>query len=66
MSTTVLEALRNAQINFQTLGRQGLSGNFIYEYAMDQLGNVLKAIRFTFLRWINLTMRSKRLKTTNP
>lgn len=44
MSTTVLEALQSAQINFQTLGSQGLNGNFVYDVAMDQLGNAIKAL----------------------
>ena len=44
MSTTVHEALLNAQINFQNLGRMGAAGNPLYMIAMEQLNNGLEAI----------------------
>ena len=45
MSTTVLEALENAQVNFETLGRMGAASNPIYMIAMDQLNNAIEAIQ---------------------
>ena len=44
MSTTVLEALQSAQINFGTLAKLGLKVHPIYFLAMDQLNNALQAI----------------------
>ena len=44
MSTTVLDALRNAQINFETLGNMGLRNNPIYLITKEQLDNALEAI----------------------
>ena len=46
MSTTVLDALMNAKINFetaQTMGHSG-SGNPIFMIAMEQLNNAIKAL----------------------
>lgn len=48
MSTTVLEALQSAQINFQTLGNVGLKGDPIYEIAKEQLDNGIKALENGF------------------
>ena len=46
MSTTVLEALQNAQCNFETVGENGLlGGNVIYQIALDQLKNAIEAIK---------------------
>ena len=44
MSTTVLEVLLNAQINFQDAGRMGCNHNPIFLMAMDQLNNGIAAI----------------------
>ena len=44
MSTTVYEALLNAQINFKTLGDMGGKGNPYYVIAMDQLNNAIDAL----------------------
>jgi hypothetical protein len=44
MSTTVLEALQNAQINFDNLGRMGLKENPIYFIASEQLKNAIEAL----------------------
>ena len=44
MSTTVLEALQNAQVNFTTVGNMGASRNPIFQIAMDQLNNVIEAL----------------------
>lgn len=45
MSTTVLDALEGAKINFETLGRFGLSANPIYIIAIGQLTNGIAALR---------------------
>lgn len=37
--TTALEALQNARINFENLGRMGLGKNPLYLIAMEQLSN---------------------------
>lgn len=44
MSTTVLEALQNAQINFETLGNSGLKANGIFLIAKGQLDNAIEAL----------------------
>lgn len=44
MSTTVLEALQNAQLNFETLGNSGLKTNGIFLIAKDQLDNAIEAL----------------------
>ena len=44
MSTTVLGALQNAKINFETIGRFGASGNPIFMIAMEQLNNAIAAL----------------------
>ena len=44
MSTTVIEALANAQINFETVGRMGANGNPIFRIAMGQLTNAITAL----------------------
>jgi hypothetical protein len=44
MSTTVLEALKNAQTNFETLGNQGLKRNPIFAIAISQLTNGVLAL----------------------
>ena len=44
MSTTVLEALQNAQINFETIGKMGAKNNPIFMIAMDQLNNAITAL----------------------
>ena len=44
MSTTVLEALQNAQINFETIGKIGAKNNPIFMIAMDQLNNAITAL----------------------
>lgn len=45
MSTTVLDALQNAQINFETVGRMtGGNRNPIFGIAMEQLNNAIAAI----------------------
>ncbi len=42
--TTVLEALKNAQINLATLGRMGLVGHPIFVIATEQLKNGIEAL----------------------
>ena len=44
MSTTVLEALQNAQINFVTVGKFGAKSNPIFLIAMEQLNNAIAAL----------------------
>jgi hypothetical protein len=44
MSTTVLEALQNAELNFKNVGRMGAKNNPIYMMAMEQLKNAIKAL----------------------
>jgi len=44
MSTTVLGCLENAKINFENLGRAGLSQNPFFIIAMDQLNNAIGAL----------------------
>lgn len=44
MSTTVLEALQNAQINFETLGNSSLKANGIFLIAKGQLDNAIEAL----------------------
>ena len=46
MSTTVLEALQNAQYNFEVMGQMsvGAKNNPAYELAMEQLENAIKAL----------------------
>lgn len=45
MMTTILEALQNAQCNFETVARLGCgSNNPIYTIAMDQLKNAIEAL----------------------
>ena len=43
MSTTVLEALQNAKINFETI-KMMLPAHPIYDMALEQLSNGLKAL----------------------
>ena len=44
MSTTVLEALQNAQCNFENIRKMGFKNNPLYEFAMDQLKNGIEAL----------------------
>ena len=44
MSTTVLEALQNAELNFKTVGSMGAKNNLIYMIAMEQLKNAIEAL----------------------
>ena len=44
MSTTVHEALQNAQINFENLGRSPLGKHPFFLIAKSQLDNALEAI----------------------
>ncbi|WP_133719034.1 hypothetical protein [Methylocaldum gracile] len=44
MSTTVLDALQNAQINFETIGKMGAKNNPIFMIAMNQLKNAITAL----------------------
>lgn len=44
MSTTVLEALQNAQINFGTLGKMGAKNSPFFVIAMEQLNNSITAL----------------------
>ena len=44
MSTTVFEALQNAQANFATLGGMGLSANPFFIIAKEQLDNAIEAL----------------------
>jgi len=44
MATTILDALQNAKVNFETIGRMGLKNNPIYMIAMEQLGNAVTAL----------------------
>lgn len=44
MSTTALEALQNAQINFETLGNMGLKSNPFFVIAKNQLDNGIEAL----------------------
>jgi len=41
---TILDALLNAQINFKTIGKMGLSSNPIYLITSDQLNNAIQAL----------------------
>lgn len=43
MSTTVLEALQNAQMNLQTVEKMGFN-KMLFDLAMEQLGNGIKAL----------------------
>lgn len=42
--TTVIDALRNAQLNFTTIGRMGASRSPIFVIAMQQLENGIQAL----------------------
>lgn len=42
--TTILEALENSEMNFETLGRMGMAQNPIYQIAMSQLKNSIEAL----------------------
>ena len=44
MRTTVLDALHNAQINFETIGEMGAKNNPIFMIAMGQLENAIAAL----------------------
>jgi hypothetical protein len=44
MSTTVIDALMNAKVNFETLGRMGARNNPIYMIALEQLSNAIEAL----------------------
>ena len=44
MSTSVIDALRNAQCNFETIGKFGFSQNAIFIIAMEQLNNGITAL----------------------
>jgi hypothetical protein len=44
MSTTVLDALYNAQINFETIGKMGAGNNPIFMIAMEQMNNAIAAL----------------------
>lgn len=44
MTTTVLDALENAKINFETVGHMGAARHPIYAIAMTQLTNAIKAL----------------------
>lgn len=45
MSTTVIEALENAKMNFETIGTMsGLSGHPIYMMALEQLKNGVESL----------------------
>ncbi len=44
MSTTVHEALMNAQINFINAGDMGASMNPIFKIAMGQMNNAMEAL----------------------
>ena len=44
MSTTVLEALENAKINFATARTMGVVGKPVYDTAMNQLSNAIHAL----------------------
>ena len=44
MSTTVYDAIINAQINFETAASMGASANPIFKIALDQLNNAVTAI----------------------
>lgn len=44
MSTTVIDALQNAQINFETIGKMGANRNPIFMIAMEQLTNAITAL----------------------
>ena len=44
MSTTVLEALQNAQINFENVGKMGAKNNPIFMMAMEQLNNAIASL----------------------
>ena len=54
MSTTVLEALQNAQINFETAKSMGAGNNPIFGIAMDQLGQ--RRIRARLMKFILILM----------
>lgn len=42
--TTVLDALRNAQYNFENVGRMGGNANPFFVIALDQLTNAVEAL----------------------
>lgn len=42
--TTVMDALRNAQFNLQTLGKAGAKSNPIFAIALEQLTNAIQSI----------------------
>lgn len=44
MSTTVLDALQNARLNFETIGKMGLKNSTIFMVAMFQLNNAITAL----------------------
>lgn len=44
MSTTVLDALENAKINFENARTMGAIGKPIYDMAVEQLSNAIKAL----------------------
>lgn len=44
MSTTVLEALQNAHLNFTTLGKMGAARNPIFMLALEQLSNGIESL----------------------
>lgn len=44
MSTTVFDALQNAQANFEPVGKLGAKNNPIFMIAMDQLNNAIAAV----------------------
>ena len=48
MSTTVLEALENAKINFENARTMGPVGKPIYDMAVEQLGNAIEALENDF------------------
>ena len=45
MSTTVLDALQNAQINFEIIGKMGAKGSPIFIIAMGQLTNAIATMK---------------------
>ena len=44
MSTTVLDALRNAKINFETICRRGMLIDPVFVIALEQLSNAVSAL----------------------
>ena len=44
MSTTVIEALENAKVNFETAQNMGRAGSPIFMLAMEQLLNAIEAL----------------------